>query len=281
MKIRSLAIVAATFIITAVATPALAVYHPGMGRFLQRDPHGTMNAPTSPRVGMAGPAAAGGFVARDPMPSGTRWQSRLQAPSGAANSFAPEDRYADGMNLYQYVRSNPVNRMDPTGECSIESIKNAINLADQYLEAGKSLPFVFPLHKNNPHQHCVWNCRMTRVMGPMFSIQQSWKKELIDKAFADLRDSLQNDGCWCCLPKSVRNYVQASADSAFQPSDFYDNGMGIALGMGINDGFPWNDTKCEQACTNAGIGPNTAEGPGTLRPYGSRSQYPAWLKECP
>lgn len=99
MKIRSLAIVAAAFIVTAVATPALAMYHPGMGRFLQRDPHGTMNASTAPRVGMAGPAAAGGFVARDPMPA--RPQPILQ--------------YTDGMNLYQYVRSQPTRGLDPTG----------------------------------------------------------------------------------------------------------------------------------------------------------------------
>lgn len=100
MKIRSLTIVAAAFIITAVSAPALAVYHPGMGRFLQRDPHGTMNAPTAPRIGMAGSAAGGGFVARDPMP--TRPQPGLQ--------------YADGMNLYQYLRSNPLRYVDPSGE---------------------------------------------------------------------------------------------------------------------------------------------------------------------
>jgi len=99
MKIRSLAIVAAAFIVTVLVSPALAMYHPGMGRFMQRDPHGTMNAPTAPRVGMAGPAAIGGFVARDPMP--TRPQPGLQ--------------YADGMNLYQYVRGNPLSYVDPSG----------------------------------------------------------------------------------------------------------------------------------------------------------------------
>ncbi len=99
MKIRSLAIIAAAFIVTAVATPSFAMYHAGMGRFMQRDPHGTMNSPTAPRVGMADPAAGGGFVARDPMP--TQPQPGLQ--------------YADGMNLYQYVRSQPIRYVDPSG----------------------------------------------------------------------------------------------------------------------------------------------------------------------
>jgi hypothetical protein len=99
MKIRSLALVAAAFIVTAVATPSFAMYHAGMGRFMQRDPHGTMNAPTAPRVGMAGPAAAGGFVARDPMPAQPQ----------------PGLQYADGMNLYQYVGSNPILFRDPMG----------------------------------------------------------------------------------------------------------------------------------------------------------------------
>ena len=115
MKIRSLAIAAAAFIVTAVASPALATYHPGMGRFLQRDPHGTMIAPTAPRVGIAGPAAGGGFVARDPMP--TRPQPGLQ--------------YADGMNLYQYVHSNPISKLDPSG---LSTLSEAI---DRLKKAGK------------------------------------------------------------------------------------------------------------------------------------------------
>lgn len=99
MRIRSVTIVVAAFIVTAVATPALAMYHPGMGRFMQRDPHGTMNAPAVPRIGMGGPSAAGGFVARDPMTA--RPQPGLQ--------------YADGMNLYQYCQSSPTIRRDPYG----------------------------------------------------------------------------------------------------------------------------------------------------------------------
>lgn len=177
-------------------------------------------------------------------------------------------------NLLQYSNGSPVTYVDPLGLCSIATLTNALELIDQYLEAAASLPFVFPLHPENPHQHCVWNCRMTRVMGPLFSAQMSWQKELIDNAFADLRDSLQADGCWCLLPLSIRDYIQDSADSAFQPSDFFDNAAGIVCGSIICDQFPWNDTSCEDCCTQAGISPDTGEGPGTPRPFGPRSQDP-------
>jgi hypothetical protein len=73
------------------AADASAYYHPGMGVFMSRDPGpgGAM------RVGGGGPAAAGGFI--------------------------PRDQYADGPNLYQYVRSNPIGRVDPLGLWSKDS----------------------------------------------------------------------------------------------------------------------------------------------------------------
>lgn len=86
MKMRLFALVAAAFALTAVAPPSLAMYHPTMGRFMQRDPIGT-------------PIVASAFLARDPMP--TRPQPELQ--------------YADGMNLYQYELSNPAAYVDPLG----------------------------------------------------------------------------------------------------------------------------------------------------------------------
>ena len=85
--IIALLVIATLSVFTADAS---AMYHPAMGRFLQRDP-----GPGGPvRIGSAGPATVGGFVPRDP--TGRR-------------------QYADGMNLYQYVRSNPTNRRDWTG----------------------------------------------------------------------------------------------------------------------------------------------------------------------
>ncbi|MFV0444407.1 MAG: RHS repeat domain-containing protein, partial [Planctomycetaceae bacterium] len=213
--------------------------------------------------------------------SGYRWNPttqlyvvRYRVLNSALGTWVQRDTWDSRrqLNLFNYV--SPLNDTDPLGLCSLATLMNALALIDQYLEAAASLPFVFPLHPENPHQHCVWNCRMTRVMGPLFSAQMSLKKELIDNAFADLRDSLQADGCWCFLPLSVRDYIQDSADSAFQPSDFFDNAAGIVCGLTICDRFPWNDTSCEDCCTGAGIGPGAQEGPGTPRPFGPRSQQP-------
>lgn len=111
MKIRALAVLTTIIAITAIASPALAVYHPTMGRFMQRDPNGTMTAQPSPRVGMAGRAAAGGFVARD------RSLGR---------------QYADGMSLYQYVSSNPIRWNDPSGLYRSEAWCN--RLADAFAD---------------------------------------------------------------------------------------------------------------------------------------------------
>ena len=67
------------------AADASAMYHPGMGRFMQRDP---------------GPGSA----------------IRIGARGGApVRGFIPMDQYADGMNLYQYARSSPGTASDPTG----------------------------------------------------------------------------------------------------------------------------------------------------------------------
>jgi hypothetical protein len=87
---RLIAVLVGLAAIAMVAADAKAYYHPGMGRFMSRDPGpgGAM------RVGGGGPAAAGGFIPRDPTGS---------------------NQYADGMNLYQYVSSNPANYVDPMG----------------------------------------------------------------------------------------------------------------------------------------------------------------------
>ncbi len=104
MKCRTLSIVAAFALLTVVTSSAQAMYHTGMGRFMQRDPGpggigstarvgsaGRMGAAS--RIGSAGAVTAGGgFIQRDPI-----------------------RQYADGMNLYQYVRSDPVIGLDPSG----------------------------------------------------------------------------------------------------------------------------------------------------------------------
>lgn len=80
--------------IAAVSQDSLArgrTYHPTLGRFVQRDPRGTSLEPSIARN-----LSSVQFTQRDPIA-----------------------QYADGMNLYQYVRSAPTARRDPSGLAAI------------------------------------------------------------------------------------------------------------------------------------------------------------------
>jgi uncharacterized protein RhaS with RHS repeats len=90
---RLIAVLVGLAAIAMVAADAKAYYHPGMGRFMSRDP----GAGNANRIGAGGPAVGGGFIPRD--------------PTGSA-------QYADGMNLYQYVRGNPNRFVDPSGNAA-------------------------------------------------------------------------------------------------------------------------------------------------------------------
>ncbi len=89
------ALVAIAFVALAVAD-ASAMYNPATGTFLQRD-SATGDAM---RLG-ASPAIGGQFLPRD--------------TEDEVGNVSAGDEYADGMNLYQYGRSSPVNRVDPDG----------------------------------------------------------------------------------------------------------------------------------------------------------------------
>jgi hypothetical protein len=93
MRTRLFAVLVALAAVAVFTTEASAMYHAGMGVFMQRDPGAGAGGPA--RMGAGGaPAATGSFIPRDPTGS---------------------NQYADGMNLYQYVGGNPVNYSDPTG----------------------------------------------------------------------------------------------------------------------------------------------------------------------
>jgi hypothetical protein len=104
----------AVVILTLLAcftSDAQAVYHPKLGRWMQQDPLG-----------------------RD-----TTMQQRLGTSAMPTNAFAPSTRltptpgggYHDGMSLYEYVRSDATNRLDPRGQ-------------DAWSRAGKWLPQQWP-----------------------------------------------------------------------------------------------------------------------------------------
>jgi len=136
--IKTLAVLVGLAAITVAANDASAYYHPRLGRFLSRDP----GAGGVARAGTASPVMGDSFAPRDPMGNAQRVGSGGTAPVGG---FIPRDptesnQYADGMNLYQYVRSNPVRYRDPSGlkidhyDCCTDAQKRAIKAAHDAAE---------------------------------------------------------------------------------------------------------------------------------------------------
>lgn len=106
-----IAAVVAVVAMGILAPDASAFYHPGLGCWMQRDP-GAGGIVAAPRVGAPGPAVGGQFI--------------------------PRDQYADGMNLYQYVRSSPARFRDPSGLTVAEQQmwQNMINEIQGWINAG-------------------------------------------------------------------------------------------------------------------------------------------------
>jgi hypothetical protein len=128
--IAVLAGVLAAGIFTADAS---AYYHPTMGRFMQRDPGAGAGGPM--RVGDGGPVVGGGFIPRDQYADGMSMASQEPTPVTANfgrphvgvnvyPSLPTSMPEPDGANMYQYVRSNPVNAVDPEGlkACRLEPL---------------------------------------------------------------------------------------------------------------------------------------------------------------
>jgi len=121
--------------IATVTTDAHAIFHPGMGRFLQRDP-GAGGAGLE-RVGSYGPGVGERFIQREPTAS---------------------NQYADGMSLYQYAECNPIGYTDPSGEVvvilagagqsfeSMNRIKQAIDAKLTPVVAKYSAKNLFHIH---------------------------------------------------------------------------------------------------------------------------------------
>lgn len=108
MRTRLIAVLVALAAVAVFTTEASAMYHAGMGVFMQRDPGAGAGGPA--RMGAGGaPAATGRFIPRDPTGS---------------------NQYADRMNLYQYVRGNPVIYVDPQGLacCAYVRLSNAFGI---------------------------------------------------------------------------------------------------------------------------------------------------------
>ncbi len=105
-----------------VAADANAIYDPKHGRFLQRDPIGTGDIVVhdqqgGPRIvvapGVVNPARVGSIPGRAPVSNFIPRDPAVVQPRVSQASLT--SNYVDGMNLYQYVKSSPLNGVDPLG----------------------------------------------------------------------------------------------------------------------------------------------------------------------
>ena len=130
MKTRTMLI---GVLLLGILTPLVcAQYDPQTGRFLQRDPMGVQvgavvwdqNGGAPRMTGLNGPTLPQPVIKinqnsstimrpqiKQNIASNTNPLTRITTPSG----IHPAQQYNDGMNLYQYVGSNPTNRVDPYG----------------------------------------------------------------------------------------------------------------------------------------------------------------------
>lgn len=122
---------------------ALAMYHPGIGRYMQRDPIGDI----SNRTLAAPPSMGNAFLPRDPMPSNSLELDAMQrAAEKTADRLGLEHaanpwlwQYADGMNLYQYIQSSPTKATDPSGLQPAGLPGKQVGLGLQLASAGATL----------------------------------------------------------------------------------------------------------------------------------------------
>jgi len=130
---RLVAVLVGLAAISLFATDATAMYNPSLGRWMQRDPGQGGMMPATPRVG-GGPVAGGAFLPRDQigMPSPRAPELSRSVGSPAFPSLPPHAQYADGCNLYQYVRSMPTRLLDPHGTESIQI--NSITMKRKHIK---------------------------------------------------------------------------------------------------------------------------------------------------
>jgi len=81
----------AALVAVVFTADAMAMYHPGLGRYVQRDPHGTAISPFA----RLSKNPSRGFIPR--------------------RDFNPHLQYASGMSLYEGLKSNPLTYVDPSG----------------------------------------------------------------------------------------------------------------------------------------------------------------------
>jgi hypothetical protein len=122
---------AGVIIVAVLAVHASAMYDPGLGCFLQRDP--ALDADLM-RIRGGAPMPLQLFITRDVSPQHATFQG-IGVVHGGGRYARPQHaaQYADGMDLYQYVRSAPTVQLDPTGLGATQTGNDLVECRATYL----------------------------------------------------------------------------------------------------------------------------------------------------
>lgn len=173
-RARRLTFFLTVLLVTVFAGDAFArgrMYNPELGRFMQRDPRGTIISPFTQLNSVGEPRNLNGFLPRE--------------------EYNPHLQYKDGMSIYEYVGSQPTYYSDPSGlgrkkqprkKCDCPNGEEAtavaavgpsdawhagVTLNDE--ARGKSGDLTrgngFGGPSTDALRHCYWSCRMAQDIG--------------------------------------------------------------------------------------------------------------------
>ncbi|MCK5175981.1 MAG: hypothetical protein KAR47_21480 [Planctomycetes bacterium] len=190
MKQTSQSLLVPIFILLISTTSAFAYYNPQAGRFMQRDPLG------------------------------------IDPAGGRTNRFRPGRQYTDGMDLYEYVGSQPSNKIDPYGLSlidMIDKIKKVLKLAGIGPPGGgiaadcaimitkMAVVAVWPGEggiDSDSYAHCYFSCRLGQECGLAGSAALGALKEIFDLIGGgnDQMDDLEADaqGLGCAVKTTLK-----------------------------------------------------------------------------
>lgn len=122
---------AAAIALGVFVADASAMYDPTTGCFLQRDP--ALDGDLM-RIRSGAPLSLQPFITRDVGPQYSTFQGIGKAHDGGRYARPRHTaQYADGMDLYQYVRSAPTARQDPIGLSSTQTGNDLVECRATYL----------------------------------------------------------------------------------------------------------------------------------------------------
>ena len=188
-----------------ISNVSFGMYDAKTGRFMQRDPIGTaphiVHTVQGPKmVGKQGPATPNSASkdSRTSIITVNSDKSEKQQLKYSQHKSNKHDQYIDGMNLSQYVASNPIINIDPLGlsfsSCRsmlIDTVvlfrlnQGGIELDGDWVELPGGVT-------NDKFAHCYISCRLSQECDSLTALALGTLRELI-QSFGDRDDATEDE----------------------------------------------------------------------------------------